>query len=110
MPAHIRFNRELEFEYGVLETVAPSIRRVIARNPSAFTLYGTGTYILGRGEVAVILINHGPGPHVIERGARVAQLVIQRLAPVRFEEVGELSATGRGGGGFGSTGTGRPAA
>ena len=34
MPADIRFNRELEFEYGVLETVAPSVRRVIARNPS----------------------------------------------------------------------------
>ena len=58
MPADIRFNRELEFEYGVLETVAPSIRRVIARNPSPFTFHGTGTYVIGRGRVAVI----DPGP------------------------------------------------
>ena len=58
MPADIRFNRELEFEYGVLETVAPSIRRVIARNPSPFTFHGTGTYVVGHGRVAVI----DPGP------------------------------------------------
>ena len=58
MPADIRFNRELEFEYGVLETVAPSIRRVTARNPSPFTFHGTGTYVVGHGRVAVI----DPGP------------------------------------------------
>ena len=58
MPADIRFNRDLEFEYGVLETVAPSIRRVIARNPSPFTFHGTGTYVVGHGRVAVI----DPGP------------------------------------------------
>ena len=54
----IPFRRELEFEYGVGVDVAPGIRRVIANNPSAFTLYGTGTYIIGRGEVAVV----DPGP------------------------------------------------
>lgn len=54
----IPFRRELEFEYGQVAEVAPGIRRVVARNPSAFTLYGTGTYILGRGRVAVI----DPGP------------------------------------------------
>ena len=58
MPADIRFNRELEFEYGVLETVAPSVRRVIARNPSPFTFHGTGTYVVGQGRVVVI----DPGP------------------------------------------------
>ena len=58
MPADIRFNRDLEFEYGVLETVAPSIRRIIARNPSPFTFHGTGTYVVGQGRVAVI----DPGP------------------------------------------------
>ena len=56
--ASIPFRRELEFEYGEGAEVAPGIRRVIANNPSAFTLYGTGTYIVGRGEVAVI----DPGP------------------------------------------------
>ena len=54
MPADIRFNRDLDFEYGVLETVAPSVRRMIARNPSPFTFHGTGTYVVGRGRVAVI--------------------------------------------------------
>ena len=54
----IPFRRELEFEYGKVAEVAPGIRRVIANNPSAFTLYGTGTYILGRGDVAVV----DPGP------------------------------------------------
>ena len=54
----IPFRRELEFEYGEVADVAPDIRRVVANNPSAFTLYGTGTYIIGRGEVAVV----DPGP------------------------------------------------
>ena len=58
MPPDIRFNRRLDFEYGVLETVAPSVRRVIARNPSPFTFHGTGTYVIGQGRVAVI----DPGP------------------------------------------------
>ncbi len=63
-----------------------------------------------RGEIAVLLINHGREEHVIRRGDRVGQLVIQRLASVRLEEVEQLPATGRGGNGFGSTGSGQPAA
>ena len=62
MPADIRFNRNLDFEYGVLETVAPDVRRLIARNPSPFTFHGTGTYVVGRGRVAVI----DPGPALEE--------------------------------------------
>ena len=58
MTAQIPFVREFEFEYGVVANVAPKVRRVICRNPSAFTFTGTGTYILGSGEVAVI----DPGP------------------------------------------------
>ena len=54
----IPFKRELDFVYGQATTVAPGVRRVVANNPSPFTLYGTGTYIVGRGEVAVI----DPGP------------------------------------------------
>ncbi len=46
------------FTYGVGEEVLPGVRRVIARNPSKFTYHGTGTYIVGRGDVAVI----DPGP------------------------------------------------
>ena len=58
MSVQIPFRRQLDFEYGSVDTVAPGIRRVIANNPSPFTLYGTGTYILGTGQVAVI----DPGP------------------------------------------------
>ena len=54
----IPFRRELEFDYGQVSEVSPLIRRVIAENPGPFTLYGTGTYIVGRGKVAVI----DPGP------------------------------------------------
>ncbi len=48
----------MEFEYGVVDRLSPLIRRVIADNPSPFTYYGTGTYIVGNGNVAVI----DPGP------------------------------------------------
>jgi len=54
----IPFVRELDFEYGRRDRVSPLIRRVIARNPGPFTYTGTGVYIVGRGEVAVI----DPGP------------------------------------------------
>lgn len=49
-----QFSFDYEFDYGVVRTVAPGIRRVVARNPSAFTFQGTGTYIVGEGQVAVI--------------------------------------------------------
>ncbi len=52
------FNRHVDFSYGVLQEVAAGLRRIVARNPSPFTLYGTGTYVVGRGQVAVI----DPGP------------------------------------------------
>jgi len=58
----IPFVRELEFEYGRCDQVSPLIRRVIARNPGPFTYTGTGVYIVGRGEVAVI----DPGPQLAE--------------------------------------------
>ncbi|PSQ88667.1 MAG: dUTP diphosphatase, partial [Bacteroidetes bacterium QS_8_64_10] len=58
-----------------------------------------------RGEVQVLLINHGQEPFTIERGARMAQLVVARYVPVAFEETETLETTERGSGGFGSTGT-----
>ncbi len=57
-----------------------------------------------RGEVRVILQNLGTEPYVVERGARIAQFVLQRVPRVAWEEVGELSGTTRGAGGFGHTG------
>ena len=57
-----------------------------------------------RGEVGVILINHGAQPYVVARGARIAQLVIARVADAIFREVAVLPQSSRGAGGFGSTG------
>ena len=57
-----------------------------------------------RGEVGVILVNYGPAPFVINRGMRVAQLVVAAVTRVRLAEEGALEETGRGQGGFGSTG------
>jgi len=57
-----------------------------------------------RGEVKVILGNLGGEPFEIRRGDRIAQLVISPVARAAFETAGELPETGRGAGGFGSTG------
>ncbi|MDI1328011.1 MAG: dUTP diphosphatase [Brevundimonas sp.] len=57
-----------------------------------------------RGEVGVILINHGQEPFVIRRGERIAQLVIASYAQAEMTEVAALDETARGAGGFGSTG------
>ncbi|MEW9667687.1 dUTP diphosphatase [Ammoniphilus sp. 3BR4] len=57
-----------------------------------------------RGEVGVILINHGEAPFLISRGDRIAQMVIQALPAVKWEIVKELPPTDRGEGGFGHTG------
>lgn len=75
--------RELHFEYGVPAQAAANVRRVVARNPSPFTHAGTGTYLVGRGRVAVI----DPGPmqdeHIdallatlAQRGEQVAHILV----------------------------------
>lgn len=57
-----------------------------------------------RGEIKVMLINHGPAPFGVFHGMRIAQIVVAPVVRSRFEEVDELSETERGEGGFGSTG------
>jgi dUTP pyrophosphatase len=57
-----------------------------------------------RGEVGVILVNLGESPFPVRRGDRIAQLVFARVEPVEWEESETLAETGRGEGGFGSTG------
>jgi dUTP pyrophosphatase len=59
-----------------------------------------------RGEIGVILVNLGEEPFVVERAARIAQLIIAPVTPAELELVEELDTTVRGGGGFGSTGHG----
>ncbi|MGY3471675.1 dUTP pyrophosphatase [Bradyrhizobium sp. LM6.11] len=57
-----------------------------------------------RGEIKVILINHGQAAFVIKRGERIAQMVIAPMVQAALVPVAELSSTDRGAGGFGSTG------
>jgi dUTP pyrophosphatase len=57
-----------------------------------------------RGEIRVPLINLGAEPFTVTRGMRIAQLVVAAVAGVDLEEVEQLDETGRGAGGFGSTG------
>ncbi len=57
-----------------------------------------------RGEIGVILINHGTGAFQIQQGDRIAQLIVQQVARVRWQEVENLKSTERGAGGFGHTG------
>lgn len=57
-----------------------------------------------RGEIGVILLNTGKAPFTITRGERIAQMVIASVAQAQFIEVADLPETGRGAGGFGSTG------
>lgn len=58
-----------------------------------------------RGEIGIIMFNAGTTPFAVKRGDRVAQMVIQELPEVEFAPVETLSETGRGEGGFGSSGT-----
>ena len=57
-----------------------------------------------RGEVKMLLINHGEEPFEITHGMRIAQVVIAPVTQVRVAEITEVSETARGAGGFGSTG------
>ena len=57
-----------------------------------------------RGEVSVVLINHGNEPFTVTRGDRIAQLVIAPVSHARLSEVATLDETARGAGGYGSTG------
>jgi dUTP pyrophosphatase len=58
-----------------------------------------------RGEVSVLLINHGGAPFEVTRGMRIAQLVVADIVRVTVREAEELDNTDRGAGGFGSTGS-----
>ena len=57
-----------------------------------------------RGEICVILINHGTTDFIISRGMRIAQIVFAKLPEIELEKSDELNKTERGAGGFGSTG------
>jgi glyoxylase-like metal-dependent hydrolase (beta-lactamase superfamily II) len=72
----LAFNRDFECDYGVMVDVTPMIRRIVANNPGPYTFKGTGTYVIGRGKVAVI----DPGPNdPIHVEALLAALVDEEI-------------------------------
>ena len=80
-------------------------RSGLALNHQITVLNTPGTIDAGyRGEVGVILINHGKLDFEVAKGMKISQMVIGRVQPVRLLEVNDLDATNRGSGGFGSTG------
>jgi dUTP pyrophosphatase len=82
-------------------------RSGLARNHGVTVLNAPGTVDADyRGEIHVLLINHGSEPFTITRGMRIAQLVIAHVARIELREATELGLTARGVGGFGSTGKG----
>lgn len=93
----------IEIPKGYEGQVRP--RSGLAMHNGVTTLNSPGTIDSGyRGEVRVILINHGDEDFHIKRGMRVAQLAIRPVPRIEFEEVDELEDSERGSGGFGSTG------
>ena len=80
-------------------------RSGLALKHGVTVLNAPGTIDAGyRGEVGVILVNLGAEPFVVERGMKIAQLVISPVVQAEVVEVAAVDATDRGAGGFGSTG------
>ena len=80
-------------------------RSGLARNHGVTVLNAPGTIDADyRGEIQVLLINHGSESFAVTRGMRIAQLVIANVAQAALSEVDALDETPRGTGGFGSTG------
>ncbi len=85
--AQVRPRSGLAFKFGVTVLNSP------------------GTIDAGyRGEVGVLLVNHGDAPFEVRKGERIAQLVIASVVRADIEEVASVDSTERGEGGFGSTG------
>jgi len=81
-------------------------RSGLARQHGVTVLNAPGTVDADyRGEIQVLLINHGADPFLVTRGMRIAQLVIAQATRVELREAAELDGTPRAAGGFGSTGT-----
>ena len=93
----------IELPEGTEGQVRP--RSGLALKHSVTVLNSPGTIDRGyRGEVGVILINHGPRRFDVEPGMKIAQLVVAACLTVEVVEAGDLSLSSRGHGGFGSTG------
>ncbi len=94
----------LEIPVGYEVQVRP--RSGLAAKQGVTVLNAPGTIDADyRGELKVLLINHGPERFVITRGLRIAQIIVAPVSMAKFRVVENLSDSARGAGGFGSTGT-----
>ena len=94
----ISFNTDFSPDYGVAVELSPLVRRVVAKNPNPFTFTGTGVYVVGRGEVAVI----DPGPDLVEHldaiesalepGERVSHILVTHTHTDHTAGVASLQA------------------
>ena len=108
IPAHqsalVPIGIAIELPIGTEAQVRP--RSGLALNHSLTVLNTPGTVDAGyRGEIKVILINHAEKPFHIEKGMKIAQMVIMPILRANVAEVQQLSNSARGAGGFGSTGS-----
>ncbi|KGR92340.1 deoxyuridine 5'-triphosphate nucleotidohydrolase [Ureibacillus massiliensis 4400831 = CIP 108448 = CCUG 49529] len=100
----IKTGIKIELPKGTEAQIRP--RSGLALKHSITVLNSPGTIDEGyRGEIGVILINHGKESFIVEQSMRIAQMVIQTVPKVQLIEVDELSETERGTAGFGSSGT-----
>lgn len=101
--ALIKTGLKIELPEGTEAQVRP--KSGIALKSSVTVLNTPGTVDQGfTGEICVILINHGKNEYKVNKGEKIAQMVIQPVIRVEVEQVEELSDSSRGEGGFGSTG------
>ena len=100
----IKTGLQIELPKGTEAQIRP--RSGLALKHSVTVLNSPGTIDEGyRGEIGVILINHGKETFVVEQSMRIAQMVIQFVPSIQLIEVNELSQTVRGTSGFGASGT-----
>ncbi|WP_197280113.1 dUTP diphosphatase [Bacillus sp. FJAT-27251] len=100
----IKTGLQIELPKGTEAQIRP--RSGLALKNSLTVLNSPGTIDEGyRGEIGVILINHGKLDFVVEKHMRIAQMVINLVPSIEIVEVNELTDTSRSAGGFGSTGT-----
>jgi len=103
--ALIRTGISIALPAGTEGQVRP--RSGLALHHQVTVLNSPGTIDSGyRGEVGVILINHGKEPFQVKEGMKIAQMLVKPVTTVEVRAVGQLPDTRRGSGGFGSTGTG----
>jgi dUTP pyrophosphatase len=112
-PLTIPPGRHAAVPTGIAIALAPGTeaqvrpRSGLARDHGVTVLNSPGTIDADyRGEIQVLLINHGGEPFTVTRGMRVAQLVLAHVARIALQEAAELDPTTRGNSGFGSTGAG----